>query len=79
MKTEVLSSTVYLELNANQLPSAVAVSLLMVGIAVVVLLIVRFSGLRGESPNLTYRPVKGWLQRDQRVFSRDLKSTVNAS
>ena len=46
MKTEVLSSTVFLELNANQLHSAVAVSLLMVGIAVVVLLIVRSSGLR---------------------------------
>jgi molybdate transport system permease protein len=50
MKTEVLSSTVYLELNANQLPSAVAVSLLMVGIAVMVLLVVRFSGLRGARP-----------------------------
>jgi molybdate transport system permease protein len=46
MRTEVLSSTVYLELNANQLQSAVAVSLLMVALAATVLLIVRFTGLR---------------------------------
>jgi molybdate transport system permease protein len=44
MKTEVLSSTVFLELNANQLQSAVAVSLLMVGIAAAVLLVVRMAG-----------------------------------
>src|SRR5205085_3319026 len=45
LRTEVLSSTVYLELNANQLQSAVAVSLLMVAIATLVLTIVRFAGL----------------------------------
>jgi molybdate transport system permease protein len=44
LKTEVLSSTVFLEWNANQLQSAVAVSLLMVGIAAIVLLVVRFAG-----------------------------------
>ena len=44
LKTEVLSSTVFLELNANQLQSAVAVSLLMVAIAAIVLLIVRAIG-----------------------------------
>jgi molybdate transport system permease protein len=44
LKTEVLSSTVFLELNANQLHSAVAVSLLMVGVAAIVLLLVRFAG-----------------------------------
>src|SRR4029077_7952934 len=43
LKTEVLSSTVFLELNANQLQSAVAVSLLMVGIAAAVLMVVRFT------------------------------------
>jgi molybdate transport system permease protein len=46
LRTEVLSSTVYLELNANQLQSAVAVSLLMVGIAAIVLIVVRFAGFR---------------------------------
>jgi molybdate transport system permease protein len=44
LKTEVLSSTVFLELNANQLQSAVAVSLLMVAIASAVLTIVRLTG-----------------------------------
>jgi molybdate transport system permease protein len=43
MKTEVLSSTVFLELNANQLQSAVAVSLLMVAIASVALVVVRLA------------------------------------
>jgi molybdate transport system permease protein len=46
MKTEVLSSTVFLELNSNQLQSAVAVSLLMVALAAAVLTIVRLAGLR---------------------------------
>jgi molybdate transport system permease protein len=45
LKTEVLSSTVFLELNANQLQSAVAVSLLMVVIAAAVLTIVRLAGM----------------------------------
>jgi molybdate transport system permease protein len=44
MKTEVLSSTVFLELNATQLQSAVAVSLLMVAIAAAILTIVRLAG-----------------------------------
>jgi molybdate transport system permease protein len=43
MKTEVLSSTVFLELNANQLQSAVAVSLLMVVIASAALVVVRMA------------------------------------
>jgi molybdate transport system permease protein len=46
LKTEVLSTTVYLELNANQLQSAVAVSLLMVLLAGIVLIVVRLAGLR---------------------------------
>jgi molybdate transport system permease protein len=46
-KTEVLSTSVYLELNIGQIESAVAVSLLMVAIAAVVLLIVKVGGLRG--------------------------------
>jgi molybdate transport system permease protein len=45
MKTEVLSTSVFLELSMGQLESAVAVSLLMVAIAVLVLVVVRVAGL----------------------------------
>ncbi len=41
MKTEVLSTTVYLEMSVGQLESAVAVSLLMVGLSAVVLFVLR--------------------------------------
>ena len=41
MRTEVLSTTVFLELSVGQLHAAVAVSLLMIATAVIVLLIVR--------------------------------------
>ena len=44
MKTEVLSTTVFLELSIGQLDAAVAVSLLMVAMAVVVLMILRWLG-----------------------------------
>lgn len=44
MRTEVLSTTVFLELSIGQLNAAVAVSLLMVAMAVVVLLVLRFLG-----------------------------------
>lgn len=44
MKTEVLSTTVFLELSIGRLDAAVAVSLLMVAIAVIVLLILRWVG-----------------------------------
>lgn len=44
MRTEVLSTTVFLELSIGQLDAAVAVSLLMVVMAVVVLLILRVLG-----------------------------------
>ncbi|TWT92629.1 ABC transporter permease [Neorhodopirellula pilleata] len=44
MKTEVLSTTVFLELSVGQLDAAVAVSLLMVAMAVVVLLLLRMLG-----------------------------------
>jgi molybdate transport system permease protein len=43
-KTEVLSTTVFLELSVGQLDAAVAVSLLMVAMAIVVLLILRGLG-----------------------------------
>ncbi len=43
-KTEVLSTTVFLELSIGRLDAAVAVSLLMVAMAVVVLLILRLLG-----------------------------------
>ena len=43
-RTEVLSTTVFLELSVGQLDAAVAVCLLMVGMAVVVLLILRWLG-----------------------------------
>lgn len=44
MRTEVLSTTVFLELSIGQLNAAVAVSLLMVAMAVVVLLVLRLLG-----------------------------------
>jgi molybdate transport system permease protein len=44
LKTEVLSTTVFLELSVGNLEAAVAVSLLMIAAAVVVLLLVRFFG-----------------------------------
>ena len=47
-RTEVLSTTVFLELSVGQLDAAVAVSLLMVGMAVVVLLLLRLVGGAGS-------------------------------
>lgn len=44
MRTEVLSTTVFLELSIGQLDAAVAVSLLMVAMAVVVLVLLRILG-----------------------------------
>ena len=49
MKTEVLSTTVFLELSIGNLEGAVAVSLLMVACAVLVLVIARIWGSRGLS------------------------------
>jgi molybdate transport system permease protein len=45
MRTEVLSTTVFLELSIGRLESAVAVSLVMVGMACMVLLILRSLGV----------------------------------
>ncbi len=47
MKTEVLPTTVFLELGIGRLEAAIAVSLLMVIVAVVVLVVTRVFGLRG--------------------------------
>ncbi|HEX3146983.1 MAG TPA: ABC transporter permease [Gemmataceae bacterium] len=47
MRTEVLSTTVFLELSVGRLEAAIAVSLLMVVVAVGVLLLMRTFGLRG--------------------------------
>lgn len=44
MRTEVLSTTVFLELSVGNIEAAVAVSLLMIGAAVLVLLLVRLFG-----------------------------------
>ncbi len=49
MKTEVLSTTVFLELSIGDLEAAVAVSLIMVVAAVVVLVIARVWGTRSLS------------------------------
>ncbi len=49
LKTEVLSTTVFLELSVGRLEAAIAVSLLMVAVAVVALLLMRTFGLRGGS------------------------------
>jgi molybdate transport system permease protein len=45
MRTEVLSTTVFLELSVGRLQAAVAVSLLMIAAAVIVLMVVRGFGL----------------------------------
>ena len=50
MKTEVLSTTIFLELSVGNLEAAVAVSLLMVLAAVVVLVVLRWFG----------GPTRGW-------------------
>jgi molybdate transport system permease protein len=50
MKTEVLSTTIFLELSVGNLEAAVAVSLLMVLAAVLVLVVLRWAG----------GPAKGW-------------------
>ena len=47
MRTEVLSTTVFLELSIGNLYAAIAVSLLMVAVAVFVLVLTRMFGLRG--------------------------------
>jgi molybdate transport system permease protein len=47
MRTEVLSTTVFLELSVGRLEAAIAVSLLMIAVAVAVLLLLRAFGLRG--------------------------------
>jgi molybdate transport system permease protein len=44
LKTEVLSTTVFLELSVGHIEAAVAVSLLMIAVAAVVLLVVRWCG-----------------------------------
>ena len=47
MRTEVLPTTVFLELSIGNLEAALAVSLLMIAVAVVVLVLTRTLGLRG--------------------------------
>ena len=49
MRTEVLSTTVFLELSTGSLESAVGVSLIMVVVALVVLLVLRRLGLKQNS------------------------------
>ncbi|QDU19468.1 ABC transporter permease [Urbifossiella limnaea] len=46
-RTEVLATTVYLELSVGNLEAALAVSVLMIGVAVAVLVLTRALGLRG--------------------------------
>jgi molybdate transport system permease protein len=48
MKTEVLSTTVFLELSTGNLEAALAVSALMIAVAVAVLALTRAFGLRGS-------------------------------
>jgi molybdate transport system permease protein len=45
MRTEVLSTTVFLELSTGNLENAVSVSLVMVGVALLVLLVLRWLGV----------------------------------
>jgi molybdate transport system permease protein len=55
MKTEVLSTTVFLELSVGRIEAAAAVSLFMVVVAMVVLLVLRFLG-PAEAVGRTVRP-----------------------
>jgi molybdate transport system permease protein len=55
MKTEVLPTTVFLELSVGRLEAAVAVSLLMMGSAVVALLLVRAWGGAGLGGGSSFR------------------------
>ena len=48
MKTEVLSTTIFLEMNVGDTAAAVAVSLIMVTGAMIVLIIARVWGTRGS-------------------------------
>jgi molybdate transport system permease protein len=50
MRTEVLSTSVFLELSAGNLEAALAVSLLMIAVAVAVLTVTRAFGPRGTAP-----------------------------
>jgi molybdate transport system permease protein len=47
MRTEVLPTTVFLELSVGKIEAAIAVSLLMIVVAVIVLVLMRTLGLRG--------------------------------
>jgi len=47
LRTEVLPTTVFLELSVGRIEAAIAVSLLMIGVAVIVLILTRTLGLRG--------------------------------
>ena len=49
MKTEVLSTTVFLEYSIGKLEAAIAVSVFMILVAVVVLALTRGFGLRGPA------------------------------
>jgi len=56
MKTEVLSTSVFLEMNVGNLEAAVAVSLIMVVGAVIVLVITRMFGVVPHDTSITNRP-----------------------
>jgi molybdate transport system permease protein len=47
LRTEVLPTTVFLELSVGKIEAAIAVSLLMIAVAVIVLILTRTLGLRG--------------------------------
>ena len=47
MKTEVLSTTVFLELSVGNVEAALGVSVLMIAVAAAVLVVTRTFGLRG--------------------------------
>jgi len=55
LKTEVLSTTVFLELSVGRIEAAAAVSLFMVVVAMAVLLVLRFLG-PAEAVGRTVRP-----------------------
>jgi molybdate transport system permease protein len=53
MKTEVLPTTIWLELSVGNIEGAIAVSLILVGLALAVMLVIRLAGEHGTEGDRT--------------------------
>lgn len=56
MKTEVLSTSVFLEMNVGNIEGAVAVSLLMIFVSIVVMIITRWASVRSADGTVYPKP-----------------------